>query len=708
MRYERAFVVVLIYVFLLLFIMADISMAQPQPPSPNQIDTATRESSRPVRDEIEKKMIKAPKRPAKIKEDLGKASVEGPKFFVKEINLMGVTAFSVADFKPIIAKYENREVSMGELDILAKEIEREYLRRGVIAASFVPPQDVKEGKVVIRVIEAKMGKIEVKPDRWFSPRRVEYYWTIPAGEILRYDKLSRTLQMMNKNPDRTVKAALHAGDKPETTDVMLDMQTGFPVHITATVDHEGTPSTGKLRKGFGFVDNNFLGCDDTLLGGYTGGKNFGGVYVYHRLPITPFGTSLLYGYSKSKSFPQKDYAPYEINSTSESYSMYIYQDLFYKDEYKGELSFGGEANNKRTVSGAQGDLNVDRLRILSTGLTLMDRSSGNVTSVKPAIYQGINGLGAQRINEFSSRDAGNTFTRVNLNASMRQAYIKNFQASMKFTGQIASEKLTPQEELYIGGIDSVRGYPSGDYLADTGFYSQMELIIPAFFVPEWVRVPYGEHPIKDEITGVAFFDIGYGYKRGDIQGEQSFRRMAGAGGGVRAKILNQATVRVEIGAPLNPTWDGPLTEWERVRIHFSVDFQDDVFDEAERFQKKYREEYIKNAAWRIVDSEMKKPDSQLTQTIYSNLFRAKSAYSAGELVEAKRYYSIVAGIGNNVYKQTVAYLTENYNYSDELRKDNEAAKRFLRDGEIEKAYSTWQKVSQTRSKPLVLEFIEYK
>ena len=95
----------------------------------------------------------------------------------------------------------------------------------------------------------------------------------------------------------SVKASLYAGEKPRTTDVTLDVTTRFPLHFTAGYDREGTPSSGKDRWTVGALHNNFLFVDDTLIFGYTFGKNFYGIYGYHSVPITNFGTSVLYGYS---------------------------------------------------------------------------------------------------------------------------------------------------------------------------------------------------------------------------------------------------------------------------------------------------------------------------------------------------------------------------------------------------------------------------
>ena len=382
------------------------------------IDQATREVDRSMRQQVERRLQETtPRRAPKIKEPVipeEKVEEAAPRLEVKSITLEGVRTFKAEDFRQMISKYEKKETTISDLKILAKEIEREYLRKGVIAACFLPPQDVKEGVVVLRVVEAKMGNLEIRKMRYFNEDRVNYYWAIEPGEVLCYDRISRSLQFMNKDPDRIAKASLHAGDRPETTDVTIEAATNFPVHVTATLDHEGSPSTGKLRKGFRLVDNNFMGLDDTFIVGYTGGKSFSGGYGYHRLPITNYGTTLMYGYSRSTAFPQKDYQRFEISSQAESYSAFIYQDMFQKDEYKGEFSAGLEKSSKRVVAessglplnqvptaGSTGDLNVDRLTTATVNTTLISKGSGYSVSFKPEFAQGLNMLGARRKNEFS-------------------------------------------------------------------------------------------------------------------------------------------------------------------------------------------------------------------------------------------------------------------------------------------------------------------
>ncbi len=671
-----------------------------------QFESAIREVDVSARAKVEKKLLVPPKKAPGIKEEVIKPVFEGEKIFVKKIDLVGVQSFKPEDFKPIVEKYENREVYFSELsEMMVKEIEKDYLKKGVIAACFMPPQEVKDGVVVVRVVEAKMGDLKISDQRYFRKERLAYYWSTEKGKVLRYDQMSRDLQFLNKNPDREVRATLHAGEIPETTDVILESKTHFPLHFTGTFDREGAPATGKARLGAGFVENNLIGLDDTAIVGYTGGLDFGGIYAYHKVPVTPFGTTLLYGFSETKSFPKKDYTQYGISAMSQEISAAIYQDLYFKDAYKGDIFFGVDVKNKHVVANT-GTVNNDRLRELQGGMSLLDRGSSDVTYIKGSASQGLNFLGAKRRSQYSARNAGNVFFKAIGNAQYRKALPKGFQALAKISGQISSIALMPEEEFYMGGIDSVRGYPSGDFLADSGFVANLELTCPASFIPDWVKFPYGQRPVKEEITLLGFFDYGYGMKRSVQPGELGKRKMGGAGIGIRINLLDQATLRVEWGFVLDSMANMPYTEFDRQRLHISVDFQDDMADEIDRFQKLYKEDYIKECAWKIVNSEMKDPSSLLSQKINEYCLAADKAYAEGDFEGAKKYYERVATIGRNAYRQVEVYVRESYKHIEELKKDSALAEEFLQDGNYDKAKEMSEKVKdEAQIKPLFIKVI---
>ncbi len=224
---NKVFAAVMVFVILA----AGASISNAADVTAGVADRATRQVDVSLREEAERRLKEKKERIEKEEAEEEEKVYEGPRFVVKKINLIGVESLSADEFVPVLEKYENREVTVIELGELAKEIERTYLKHGIIAAAFLPAQEVKTGEVKLRVVEAILGNVKIKEHKFFDEDLMRMYWNIYPGEVLRYDKMSKSLQLMNKNPDRDVTATLHAGTKAGTTDVLMTPSTNFPVHL---------------------------------------------------------------------------------------------------------------------------------------------------------------------------------------------------------------------------------------------------------------------------------------------------------------------------------------------------------------------------------------------------------------------------------------------------------------------------------------------
>lgn len=701
---KKAKYLALLFIFCFIFSFGLCQMLLAQVPEVD-VDRATREVDHSLRERAEEKLTPALEEPPEIEEEKAPGEGEGPKFFVKQIDIIGTVSVKPEEFDPIVERYEDKDLTMEDLNILATAIERDYLRRGIIAACFVPPQDIKEGKVILRVVEARMGELQIQEGPFYTEDRIKYYWGIKPGEILRYDVMSKSIQLMNKNPDRDVGATLHAGKEPGTTDVLLDVKTRFPIHFFGSFDREGTVSTGRERTGLGIRHNNFLFIDDTLLVGTTFGRRFQGNYVYHTVPITNFGTGIMYGYSRSTSAPGKELEQFVIKSLSENVSFYINQDIYKKAEYMGDVSIGFDANDKTTVSLAgNGTLSRDRLRIIRIKSTLIHRFPGAITYISPELSQGINGFGSRPRNILSSRSSGNTFTKFNLSIRHKRSLPLNLQLAWNSKLQLASEKLPSQEQFALGGIDSIRGYPSQDYLGDSGFQTSVELMVPAFWIPDFMRLPYDASTLKDATTGILFFDFGYAECRGHNPGETYMRRMAGAGLGFRMRLYNQAVFRFEWGFPVRNLGNKPITEAEKTRFHVSINWEEKLPEEVQRIGELMKEQKLKKTARKLLDDQLKDPNSPLGQKMHGYLAKAQAAQEAGNLQEAKDYYVKINRIGQSLYTQAEQYVTETNEQKKELKRLNEEATEKYREGDVDGARELWQKVKDgAQVKPLVFD-----
>jgi len=547
--------------------------------SQEDIERSTKEVDRPFRQEAADKIEAMPEEVPEIKEEKEEEVEEkGPTFFISKIQLIGCETFSADEFTAIIEEYENLDVSLEELTRLTKKIEREYLRRGVIAACVVAPQEIEGGIVKLMVVEARMGILDLKKNKFFNDKKTLSYWKIKPGKIIEYYKISQSLQLMNRNSDREVKATLYAGKEKGTTDVLLDSYTHFPVHLTGSFDREGSVSTGRYRTGFGVRHNNFLGLDDTLLTGYVMSDHSGSLYAYHSIPVSTFGTSFMYGFIRAEAFPKKDFERMDIRSYAKGVSAFIYQDLFRKDNYMGEIYFGFDGKDKAVYTNA-GVLNRDRLRVVRFGTNVFLKGPGTAIYLKPEISQGLNIFGAKRRSELASRGAVNTFTKFSLSLKQRIALPLKMQLHINSSAQFATELLMPQEQFALGGIGSVRGYPSGDFYADNGVQTSVELLVPPAFLPDSFKLPFAEKPIREQINGVFFFDHGYGVRRGRIQGERNDRKLASAGVGFKIHLYDQVYIRLAWGVPL-PMGDEPISEIADSRFHFSVEVEDKMLSTA--------------------------------------------------------------------------------------------------------------------------------
>ncbi len=534
------------------------------------VEQATREIELPTSRDIEKKLTPLPVKKPVIEEEIQIPIRTGPSFFVTKINLSGCESVPSQEFQIITEKYENKELDLEDINNIAKEIEKEYLRKGIIAVCYLPPQDIKDGALTLKIIEARMGELILgEKTKYFNKDMLKFYWDTPSGEILRYDKILQSLNLMNENPDREVRAILHAGKEPGTTDISLEEKTYFPLHPTFSFDREGSVYTGKERTTVGFRHNNLLFLDDIFLSGYMFGREFSGYYFYHKIPFTNFGTSFMYGYSYSKLFPKKELEYFGIESQFRTLSFFLYQNIFKDGNYLGEVYSGLDAEDKKsTIPG--GTFNKDRLRVVRVGGNFIHRGFlDGTTFINPEISCGINGLGARKKDALSSRGAANTFSKFNLRVTHQKDLPMDFQSIINLAGQVSTTKLSPQETFYLGGIKSVRGYPAGDFLADNTFLTNIELLIPIPFIPDEIKIPSASKSFKDNVKGIVFFDYAYGMQRGTVpEGDKKHVNMASIGAGIRVKLIDKSFLKFEWGFPVG---DKPITESGRSRFHISID-----------------------------------------------------------------------------------------------------------------------------------------
>lgn len=533
------------------------------------------EQSKRLREEIEKP------RQEKVLENVPQqveARQPEQKILVKKIQVEGVTLFLKEKIASITSPFENKELTFSQIQNIADQITQLYRIKGyVISRAYVPPQDMKEGVLEIKVLEARIGDIQLKGNHFYSTKLIESYLTIRKGEIFNSNDLKHDINVINDHPDRTVRAVLLPGKEPGSTDIILNEEDSLPIHVSAGYNNYLSRNLGGNIYNSSFTDNNFLGRDDVLSFQYERGDanayySYKGRYVY---PVTR-GLDLGVYAGHSRQILGGEFADIGARGKSRIFGLTGAQQLIRNDDLTSRLNFGFEY--KDIYNFLNGDVSSrDRLRVASTGFDIDFSDDWGRTIVIDDLNWGIPEFlaGTPRKldpNGTPTSRAGSSggFFKNTLNLVRLQRLIYNMTLFWSNQLQFSNSKLPSSEQFQIGGPQNNRGYSAAELVGDQGYSMSWELAQPLYFIPQTWRIPFSNQAFYDAFRFFEFYDWGNVHLNSIQPGEEKNRTLRSAGFGARLSILKNFYGKYEIGWPLdNRPADGKgLHQWLEFTLTF--------------------------------------------------------------------------------------------------------------------------------------------
>jgi hemolysin activation/secretion protein len=358
---------------------------------------------------------------------------------------------------------------------------------------------------------------------------------------------------MNANPDRLVQAIMRPGEEPGTSDIHLKVKDRNPFHVGFGYDNRGTKFSGKERPSAYIRNNNFLGLDDILMAGVIFGRNYGDAYFQYLIPLTQRGTRLVYGFTYDQSNPKKELEELGINGVSVNHDITLYQQVAETGTFTADLHAGFSLKDSRTDI-FSATTSRDKLRVASFGAEFRaDDATGSWTHTQD--YQFGLGLYNDKDNSLTSRQAGSSYFKF-LTSLRRDQILPwwGMEFSIQSQVQLSPQELPSDEQWFVGGATTVRGYPESDYGADQAIVSNIELKLPALYLrKDW--------PLQFFL----FYDHGYGRIHDPLISETRSHNLEGMGLGFTFRIDKTWSARFESGWA---TGSDPLTESGRWQPHF--------------------------------------------------------------------------------------------------------------------------------------------
>lgn len=481
----------------------------------------------------------------------------GPSFFVKKIKLEGNTLFPEKKFEPIVSKYENQKISIGELKSLSRQITSVYRAQGYLTSrAYVPPQEIDNETATIKIMEGKVGDIVVEGNRYFSKEVYLDSMHLRSDRILSYSDIEDNLYFLNLKPDRQAKAYLIPGTEPAVADIVLKVEDSVPYHAFYEFNNRGTKLTHLGRHLMYETMDNVTGHGDAL-SAFVSLAEEGAVTAVasnYSFPIEKLGMTFNASGSYSKSRLIGDFKPFDVKGESINFSTDITQSFIKTMRVNLDGFVGFDLADSKTMIGGP-KTSFDRMRVFKTGPRLSVQDNNGRTMVNAEVDWGIpNFLGSLGDHDpnASRPNSGGDFLFYTANvARLQRLPFWSSNLLLRTGGQWSRDTLASVEEFRLGGVTTVRGYPESDSLGDYGYNFSAEFNTAIPFLPAAWKIPFTNKKWTDSLRAVAFIDGGETFLRERLSStsiKQSF--LLGTGGGLRFNLDQNLSVQVDLGFPI--------------------------------------------------------------------------------------------------------------------------------------------------------------
>lgn len=507
---------------------------------------------------------------------------EGPRVVVKTFRLIGAAdrpaqGVHVTDLQAVLEKARKEQPAEGftvnQLQGVADKVSEVYHQKGfILAQAFIPAQSVRDGEIVVQVLEGRLSGVTVEGNKSYSSKALLRPFGPVIGSPVEKSSIESALLTLTNYPGVSAVGVLGAGQDVGTTNLTVRVQSEDPFEFETSIDNEGSRFAGKNRAQASAAFNDLLGIADRLRA-YAlyafdrEDSNANGLYggISYDAPVFSPRDALHVGYAHNA---------YEVGNVTEDIAALESKgdsdiaELGYRHTFLPSRL--GSSNVGLTVARKEAvfkQLHADRFKDTLSTLTV-DYDWNRIDTRFRGINQFAIGYSHGFKNVAGSLDdydvtaavpasrfgATGDFDKVTLNTQRLQRIAGSVSFLLRVSGQYSSDRLVSLEQVSLGGPDSVRAYPVAEVLADKGGTATGELIVGA---PGFADRPaFGNRTWGQVLQLSLFFDYGLGEVNDPLPNQLGTIHLAGYGGAVQFNLPGRAFARVDVAKPtsdLEPT-----------------------------------------------------------------------------------------------------------------------------------------------------------
>ncbi|PNM24797.1 ShlB/FhaC/HecB family hemolysin secretion/activation protein [Yersinia enterocolitica] len=433
--------------------------------------------------------------------------------------------------RAVITPWLGQQLTFNDLQAMTLAVTRFYRQQGFVATqAILPPQTIREGVVIVRIIAGRLDKPEINNQSRLNTdfataviesnscsKEVGFVGNKDcAASPAELSRLERTTLILNGIPGVDAALALKPGTQSGMTRVYADISPGQTAMGYLGVDNQGNDYSGHNRLLVGGVLNNMTGWGDQLRTDLILSSSvdvFNGMLDYN-FPINTYGTRAALNYSYLDYTLKGPFEILDAHGHSNTWGINLRHPWIRNSAARIDVNTGYYQSRMRDslIMLPEQKRNLDAGEFgLGGTFTAVPRGLSNFTLLGTAGHLSLDDEFSQSMNSLTG--IGGTFARFNYRAGHDQGFGPYFTFFNQFTGQIASKNLDSSQKLLLGGPLAVRAYGIGEGAVDKGTLFTTELRTHwQLLLPTWAGT-------GNQITFAAFFDQGWGsYYRQPIAG----------------------------------------------------------------------------------------------------------------------------------------------------------------------------------------------
>lgn len=511
------------------------------------------------------------------------------QFDIFEYVVNGNTVLDVSAVEKAVYPYLGEHRSIADVEKARTALEKTFHEAGYLTVFVsIPEQEVNAGVVNLEVLEGKVERLSVVGSRYYALGKIKQKVTeFKEGHVPHFPSVQKQIASVNINQDRVVAPVLRPGKSPGMVEVDLKVDDKFPLHASMEYNNRYTPNTTKTRLSGNLRYDNLWQSDHSIGFGFqVTPEDSNEVKVFSGTYVIPYAGDYWAMYGVVSQSDISAVGDLNVVGNGNIYGLrYIHPMPSPVKSFNHNLTLGADYKDfKESTRRLGADLASNPI----TYLPFLIGYTGNLTTPESTTKLDLNFVFSTKalVNDEDEFQQRRDLARPNfsyLRGQLEETWTLPYQWQWygSLGGQVTGGSLLSNEQFFIGGLDTVRGFLESSALGDTGANVTMELRSPPLqkYAGSWVN----------EMRVLAFYDYGLAKTRDpatfadDRYSQIQQYILSSYGVGLDMKASRGLFMRLDFARVLQSSWTlenghtAPLkpagmAESGDTRLHFKVGF----------------------------------------------------------------------------------------------------------------------------------------